>query len=242
MRKLLKNVKPLVERLFDVRIYSERPHGRDDCHDLQRAGVPIRMIFDVGAHVGESARKFHHAFPEATIHSFEPVSRAFAQLRQNVADQPKTHCHQLALSDSEGTASIYLTEHSTTSSLVRPEYTTGEESVRVTTVDAFASAHGIDRIDLLKVDAEGHDLNVLRGAAAMLDGGHVAFVLAEVGFARAQPPHVLFDDVRDLLATHRFAVFGIYDQQLEWSGENRLRYANACFCHESVVNTKRPLT
>src|SRR5438105_7739735 len=90
MRKLLKNVKPLVERLFDVRIYSARPHGRDDCHDLQRAGVPIRMIFDVGAHVGESARKFHHAFPEATIHSFEPVSRAFAQLRQNVAEDRKS--------------------------------------------------------------------------------------------------------------------------------------------------------
>ena len=120
--------------------------------------------------------------------------------------------------------------------------TNASESVRVTTVDAFASANAIDRIDLLKVDAEGHDLNVLRGAAAMLDGGRVAFVLAEVGFARAQPPHVLFDDVRDLLAAHRFAVFGIYDQQLEWSGENRLRYANACFCHESVVNTKRPLT
>jgi hypothetical protein len=40
--------------------------------------------------------------------------------------------------------------------------------------------------------------------------------------------------VRDFLAPNGFALFGIYDQQPEWSGENRLRYANACFSHRSV--------
>jgi hypothetical protein len=49
---------------------------------------------------------------------------------------------------------------------------------------------------------------------------------------------VLFDEVRDFLADRRFAVFGIYDQQLEWSDENRLRYANVYFCRE----TNRPVT
>jgi FkbM family methyltransferase len=242
MRRLLKTVKPMVERLFGIRIYSARPHGRDDCHDMQRTGVSIRTIFDVGAHKGESAMKFERAFPGAAIHSFEPVSATFATLQAAVAGHANVHCHRLALSDTAGTASIYLTAHSTTSSLVRPELTSGEESVPVTTVDQFAGANGIDRIDLLKVDAEGHDLDVLRGAARTLGEGRVAFVLAEVGFSRSEPAHVLFDDVRDYLAGHRFATFGIYDQQLEWSGENRLRYANACFCHETVVMQKRPVT
>jgi hypothetical protein len=133
---------------------------------------------------------------------------------------------------------MYLTSHSTTSSLVKPDFSRGEESVALTTVDEFAAANGVARIDLLKIDAEGSDLNVLRGAAGMLEKGAISFVLAELGFSRAQPAHVLFDEVRDFLATRRFDVFGIYDQQLEWSGENRLRYANVCFCHETVVMAK----
>ena len=242
MRKLAKSAKGLVESLFDVRIYSARPHGRDDCHDIQRSGIPIRTILDVGAHTGESALKFHRAFPEATIHSFEPVGETFAQLRQSVAGHPRIHCHQLAMGDRTGTATIYLTSHSTTSSLVRPEFSRGEETVQMTTVDEIVAGNALPHIDLLKVDAEGLDLHVLRGASKSLEKGRISFVLTEVGFSRTEPAHVLFDEVRDFLAEHHFAVFGIYDQQLEWSGENRLRYANACFCHESVVMTRRPVS
>jgi FkbM family methyltransferase len=241
MRKLAKAAKALVESLFDVRIYSAGPHGRDDCNDIQRTGIPIRMILDVGAHIGESALKFNRAFPDATIHSFEPVAHTFELLRQSVSDHPNIHCHQLAMSDQAGTAAIYLTSYSSSSSLVRPDFSAGEEMVQMTTVDDFTTANALPRIDLLKVDAEGFDLNVLRGASKCLEEGQISFVLAEIGFSPERTAHALFDHVRDFLAARRFSVFGIYDQQLEWSGENRLCYANACFCHEKVVMTKRPV-
>jgi len=41
----------------------------------------------------------------------------------------------------------------------------------VTTVDAYCAAQGIERVDYLKVDSEGHDLAVLQGAAGMLEVG-----------------------------------------------------------------------
>jgi FkbM family methyltransferase len=223
-----------MESLFDVRVYSTRPHGRDDCHDIQGTGAVMTTILDVGANDGVSAIKFLDAFPTATIHSFEPVTKTFDILRRNVARHKEIYCHQLALGAKPGVAQIYLTEHSTMSSLVRPDTPLGEESVRITTVDDFAVEHHIERIDLLKVDAEGFDLEVLHGAERMLQAGDVAFVLAEVGFHRGDDRHVLFDDVRDFLVPKGFAVFGFYDQQPEWSGENRLRYVNACFCHETV--------
>src|SRR5262245_27974443 len=116
-RRLVRAAKGLVESLFDVRIYSSQPQRRDDCHDIRRTDIPIRTILDVGAHAGESSLKFNAAFAGATIHAFEPVSRTFALLRQSVAAYPNIHCHQLALGDKAGTASIYLTSHSTMSSL-----------------------------------------------------------------------------------------------------------------------------
>jgi len=240
MRLPRKPLKLLLEALFDVRVYSTRPHGRDDCHDIQASNAAIKTVLDVGANDGGSALKFLSAFPKATIHSFEPVTRTFELLRKNVAAHPSIHCHQLAVGHEPGVARIYLTAHSTTSSLVRPDTVLEEESVRVTTVDDFAEAHSLERIDLLKVDTEGFDLEVLRGAERMLSSGRVGFVLAEVGFHRGDARHVLFDDVRDLLTSKGFSVFGIYDQQPEWSGENRLRYSNACFCHESVPARAMP--
>jgi len=228
-------LKRSAESFLKVRIYSTHPHGRDDCHDLQRSGAAIETILDVGANDGGSALKFRAAFPDAIIHSFEPVSATFDLLVRNLQGQAKTYCHRLAMGQTPGEAQIYLTQHSTTSSLIRPDDARGSVIVQVGTVDQFARAHGLDRIDLLKVDTEGFDLDVLEGATGMLSSGHVKFTLVEVGFHRADRRHVLFDDVRDFLVARDFAVFGIYDQQPEWSGQNRLRYANVCFSHASVV-------
>jgi FkbM family methyltransferase len=239
MRTVTKPVKRLLESVFNVRIYSTRPHGRDDCHDIQGTGLAIRTILDVGAHIGESALKFITAFPDATIHSFEPVTSTFDLLRHSVSGYANIHCHQLALGRAAGSAPIYLTQHSSMSSLARPDVIVAEETVRVTTVHDFVTENALSHIDLLKIDAEGLDLEVLHGATTVLEEGRVSFVLAEVAFQRLQRGHVLFDDVRDFLVDRGFSVFGIYDQQLEWSGENRLSYANACFCHEKVLVARR---
>lgn len=226
-----RRLKRLVEELLDVRIYSRHPHGRDDCHDIQRSGSPITTVLDVGANDGGSAIKFAAAFPAANIHSFEPVSATFERLRENTAHLPGVHCHRLAVGAAAGEAPIYLTDHSSTNSLMRPVSVRGEELATVVALDDFTDGAAIDRVDLLKVDTEGFELAVLQGATRLLERGRIRFVLAEVGFHPGDSRHVLFEDVRALLLGHGFAVFGIYDQQLEWSGEPRLRYANACFCH-----------
>jgi len=79
-----------------------------------------------------------------------------------------------------------------------------------------------------------YDLDVVQGASRMLAEGRVAMVLAEVGFTPGDDRHVLFDDVRGLLLPHCFSLLGIYGQQAEWSGEKKLRFANAMFSREDV--------
>ena len=48
-----------------------------------------------------------------------------------------------------------------------------------TTVDDFCRANGVDKIDVLKVDAEGYDLHVIKGASRMLSEGRIDFIYAE---------------------------------------------------------------
>jgi len=222
------------ERLLGVQISGAYHHGHRDCTDIVRSGCDIAVVFDVGANVGQSVLKFRAAFRKARIFSFEPAKSTFDQLRHNVDVFANVSCHHIALGSQEGDRIIYLTGQSVENSLIKPSGTCDSEEVTVRTVDGFASDNQIERIDLLKIDTEGFDLEVLRGAQGMLASGRVAFVLVEVGFHPADNRHVLFDDIRSFLLPMGYAVFGIYDQHLEWTGEQRLRFANVCFSDESA--------
>ena len=218
-------------------LWVQRPqHGVRALADIKSTRCPIRMMFDVGANVGQTARQFCDAFPGAVVHCFEPVEATFSALEANVVHEPRVQCHQLALGNAVGEAAMFVTANNTMSSLRAPSQFLRRECVQVSTVDAFCVAHEVPRIDVLKIDAEGHDLEVLQGAADMLHTARVAFVITEVGFIRGDCRHVLFDDVRDLLHSAGFHVAGFYGQQPEWSGEPRLRFANALFSNERAFS------
>ena len=232
-RSLKQPLQSAVERL--LRITVSRPqHGQRDCADIAAIGCRIDIIFDVGANVGQTATHFRESFPKSTIHCFEPVKSTFETLTLSLVRDPQVICHNVALSDALGETTIYITDNSTMSSLKAPEQYTRAETVKLSTVDAYASKAGVDRIDILKIDAEGHDLKVLKGAGGLLSNGRIAFVLAEVGFMPGDDRHVLFDEVRELLRPYGHHPYGFYGQTLEWSGERRLRYANALFCNEQA--------
>ena len=223
-----------VESFLGIQIKPASRRGVSLHVDIQRAGCMISDIFDVGAHHGETAKKFAERFPAARIRCFEPVSVTYARLCRNVAPIRNISCHRAALSDHDGEATIYLTGESHTSSLVAPATVLGAEVVPTRSVDSIARELHVDHIDLLKIDAEGADLDVLRGARRLLEGARIAFVLVELSFNPGQAHHVLFDDVRAFLQPFGFAVFGVYDQDPDWYVEQPLRYANVCFSNEAA--------
>ena len=73
-----RQVKNLLESTLGLNVYVGA-HGHDECTDIKAAfgDIPVRCVFDVGANVGQSARKFMAAFPRADIYCFEPVLGMF---------------------------------------------------------------------------------------------------------------------------------------------------------------------
>jgi FkbM family methyltransferase len=246
-----KSANRIIQQLLGIKLHRVQ-HGCQDWFDIQASGCRINTIFDVGANIGQSALKFREAFPKSLIYCFEPVSTTFQQLKTTVSNDNNINCYAIAFGSTPGYCTIYLTPTSLTNSLipsVAAEYLPinnhnveidpniiHSENIMVQTVDNFVLENHIERIDLLKIDTEGFDLEVLKGASHILSAGRIAFVLAEIGFNPVDKRHILFDDVRSYLMDKGFLLFGIYDQQLEWSGENRMRYANVCFCNEKAFN------
>lgn len=161
LRQMWWNTKAKAEDLLGLQINRVYRHGYSECIDIKRSGCQIAIVFDVGAHIGQSALKFKIAFPKARIFCFEPVRYTFEILKKNTDSYIDISCNNIALGSSDGQATVYLTRHSTTNSLIKPNTITGSEAVEIRTVDGFASENLIERIDLLKIDAEGLDLSLI---------------------------------------------------------------------------------
>lgn len=234
----------LVERLLWALLYrvKQLPWGLDFRQDLalRAGGVRISTVFDVGANVGQSALDFSRAFPEATIWSFEPFAEPYRELVRATSGR-RVRCFQLALGAEPGTKRVAPDDQSTDSSLVETSPSASSrpvEEVRVETVDRFAREHGIERIDLLKVDTEGMDLDVLRGADALLDAHAVTFVEVEAGMNPENRRHVPFEVLKSFLEERGYVLFAVYEQVPEWSGAAQLRFANPVFVARDAVEDR----
>lgn len=234
-RQLKSQLKSCFERMAGFHLVKASRHGHSELLDMQRACPTIECILDIGANVGTMTVAFKRYFSDARVFSFEPVPSTFSELDANTAHLPGVTCCCAAMGGAVGQAQIFLTEDSSGSTLVRPNNFRKAVDVEVMTVDSFAEKHGLKRIDILKSDTEGYEMEVLVGAREVLAAERVRFVLVECGFHPGDRRHTLFDELRDYLLPLGFRVFGFYDQQLEWSGEKSLRFANVTFCNEAAL-------
>jgi FkbM family methyltransferase len=141
-----------------------------------RAQLQGGVLLDVGANHGAYARLLNKLAPDARVFAFEPHPATFAHLQRFLRDQPEITLRNQAIGDVPGQLTLYdfhFADGSTQASLNEEAvalYSSEivQHSVECTTVDAFMAEAGLDRIDFLKIDTEGHDLAVLRGARQAL--------------------------------------------------------------------------
>ncbi len=224
-------------------LWKRYPRGHVFPLDIARltADRPLNMILDIGANVGQTATEFARWFPQATIHSFEPVAANFQQLKQRVAGSARITAHHAACGSKSGTQFIRYGAHhhlhtlagsvaGADSDVASPA---DGETVHVTTVDEFCSQQRIDKIDLLKTDTEGYDLEVLRGAESLLSRGAVRFIFVEAGLNRQQS-QTSFCAISDALAPRNFVFSGFYDPIRGGDHKEILWLCNALFTHRDA--------
>jgi FkbM family methyltransferase len=147
-----------------------------------------RVMLDVGANTGEYSQALCLSFPNARIYALEPMPGAFAQLERRVGH--RVQCHQLGLSDvpaqnvsiydyADGNGSAHASLFKDVLVDLHKSKGLSKFEIELTTLDNFCSANSISAIDFLKVDTEGCEMQVLRGAKQMLDLGAIRLIQFE---------------------------------------------------------------
>ena len=167
---------PLQLRASDVFTLAEILHeGQYD----GAVGLPEQpVIFDAGANVGITGAWFLAHHPGASLHCFEPESGNFELLRANLGGRPDVLLHQVALGEEAGTAMLTVSTHGAMHSLIDASVGDRQIEVPVWRLDDYMAESGVDRVDLLKLDVEGFEMEVLRGFGERLD--QVSVICGEV--------------------------------------------------------------
>ncbi len=112
---------------------------------------------------------------------------------------------------------------------------TAVEWVDVRQLDQTCRALKLDRIDLLKTDTEGYDLEVLQGASRLLAEQRITLVLAEVSFAGDTSRHTPFPPLQGLLQDYGFDLVGFYHQS-HFRRLSTLDYCDALFIQPEAAS------
>ncbi|WNV09601.1 FkbM family methyltransferase [Tardiphaga sp. 709] len=209
--------------------------------DIKRvSGSPLSTILDVGANVGDTTYQFVEAFPEARIHSFEPHPTTCQHAASRFTGNLNVSFHNAAAGSAAGFLELNSYSNSAINSvhaIANSAQVDGEvslvETVRVPsiTLDSFVLEHSLKQIDLLKIDTQGYEVDVLRGAESLLATKKVSFIVAELLFVPIYAGQCYHSDVSQLLRKFGYRLYDYYD--FVYSDDGSLKWGDGLYIAEA---------
>ena len=185
-------------------------------------GRKVTGIIDCGAFEGHASRMYSQMFSEAIIYAFEPVPETFSKLQELSISYPNIKAINKGVGSSSGRALLYETAYIGSSSLLPPNaaglhyypdlYTVNNRyEVDVTTLDDWWRSVGGPAIQFMKLDVQGGELEILKGATELLENAGVELMQTEVSFMETYSGQCLFSDVEIFLRNQGFSLYQFYE-------------------------------
>jgi len=201
---------------YEIRRTDREPAPAPTVWDWMRETLGIRTVVDVGAHTGEFAEFLVDWFRPAVTYAFEPQPSCQAALRARSAALPNFHVFDVALSDRDGTATLFQNPYGPATSLRATTPLSAREfpqtagsatpvEVRLARLDDVLEVAALPPEVLVKIDVQGVEDQVIRGGRTVLSRARC--VVIEMSFVALYEGQPLFEEIHDLLVPlgYRFA-------------------------------------
>jgi FkbM family methyltransferase len=200
-------------------------------------------IFDVGANLGPSVDIFQRVFPEAFIYAFEPLHERFAALAEKMCPfHPKVQTFNIGFAEEKKQQKLFTSRHSVLNSLLPPtpqwpwqnSPAVEGENASFTTLDDFVEEGQVPHIHLLKIDTQGAESLVLRGAQKCLREERISIIKSEINHGRGPfcAGQSRLSELSGLLEDSRFQLLGMYERFYDNWG--RLLWSDFVYVHENL--------
>lgn len=233
------NLKSIVNSLLGPTGYQVTRRERDAFFDQKfLLQEEPRIIFDVGANIGQTAERYRRLFSNSTIHCFEPSVDSHSCLAKRFADDEFVKTHRIAVSDVSEQKNYFINGRTTNNSLLEPTLESLHfirdmkvvDCIQVpsTTIDKFCADNELQEIHILKMDIQGGEVMALQGAAQMLESSAIDVIYTEVLFASLYRDQCNFYDICRILADYDYPIFRLC---------NLSHNQHGILCHEDAIFT-----
>jgi FkbM family methyltransferase len=223
------------------RFHNGQPTMVGSLENLARAGFYPSTIIDVGAFIGEWSRRAAAVFPDARIVMIEanPNNRAALELAQQSWGSSRTDVHIALLGAEERSEqTFHLTASGTGSSVLAEQTENPQTIIRLPMRTLDATVGEVSGPILLKLDVQGYELEVLKGAPNLLSG--VEVIVSEIALLEYNEGAPLFADVMAYLNSANFALYDLCGM-MRRETDHALFQVDAVFAREaSALRAAKP--
>ncbi len=196
----------------------------------------IRTVLDIGANVGKFTTMISEILTNVNIYAFEPLADCYKELIENTKHLDNINYFNFALGEKESESIIYHNEFTPSSSIL--EMNDMHKSIFPKTIHSFSENIHIKDLDslddeiiwiqktLMKIDVQGFEINVLKGAISSLN--NIDVIIIETLFVELYENQTQFDDIYSFLVKRNFSYRGNFEQ-IKDPKSGRILWADAIF-------------
>jgi FkbM family methyltransferase len=184
------------------------------------------VIYDIGAAEGFVSSCLAKLPNVSDVHAFEPLPDFFERLKTNTQAYDKVACHNLALSNEEGTFPMFVNTWETTSSLLPAAELLKEQipdidlkrsvDIQAIRLDNYVAEKKLPKPDVIKMDVQGFEKKVIEGGVNTVRSSKYCFI--EMSFQQLYDEAPLFDEIYQLMRDLGFSIVGVSNPLISPSG------------------------
>ena len=197
----------------------------------------INVILDVGANAGQYAKRLRYIGYAGRVASFEPLRSEYEELKQRASRDPAWQTQNYALGDHDGLQEINVAENSVSSSLlnVLPRHlasdpktqSAGKQTIELRKLDSvFDEICSNEDVPYLKIDAQGYEMRILKGAERSLD--RINTIQLEMSLIPLYEGETLLPEMTSWLYAKGYVLVGIEPAHSDWRDGQLLQVDGIC--------------